>query len=183
MPSSAAEGEKKKKKKKVGKSIGSRQRTGCSNDCTLPTHSKTQYSRYTAAILAPLLLSYLLCASFDDVLCEVWQLFQICVFLPHGLCGHLCQLHSCQGWGQPPVTAQHVHTGLDQTDRLEREQNKRSKDLGALLDSWSWDDIGNFLQTFIKNSLVQTKSIEIWVYYQTVPHYTCIDFRSYFSTP
>ncbi len=32
--------------------------------------------------------------------------------------------------------------------------NKRSKDLGALLDSCSWDDIGNFLQTCIKNSLL-----------------------------
>ncbi len=37
--------------------------------------------------------------------------------------------------------------------RLERlpydnlKKNKRSKDLGALLDSCSWDDIGNFLQT------------------------------------
>ncbi len=38
-------------------------------------------------------------------------------------------------------------------------QNKRSKDLGALLDSCSWSDIGNFLQTCIKNSLLQTKSI------------------------
>ncbi len=34
---------------------------------------------------------------------------------------------------------------------------KRSKDLGALLDSCSWDDIANFLQTCIKNSLLQTK--------------------------
>ena len=39
--------------------------------------------------------------------------------------------------------------------------NKRSMDLGALLDSCSWYDIGNFLQTCIKNSLLQTKSIEI----------------------
>ena len=39
--------------------------------------------------------------------------------------------------------------------------NKRSKDLGALLDSCSWYDSGNFLQTCIKNSLLQTKSIEI----------------------
>ncbi len=35
---------------------------------------------------------------------------------------------------------------------------KRSKDLGALLDSCSWDDIGNLLEACIKNSLVQTKS-------------------------
>ena len=34
-------------------------------------------------------------------------------------------------------------------------------DLGALLESCSWYDIGNYLQTFIKNSLLQTKSIEI----------------------
>ncbi len=34
-------------------------------------------------------------------------------------------------------------------------------DLGALLDSCSWYDIGNFLQTCIENSLLQSKSIEI----------------------
>ncbi len=52
-----------------------------------------------------------------------------------------------------------------------RKKNKRSKDLGALLDGCSWDDIGNFLQTCIKNSLLQTKSIEIWVNSHTVTHY------------
>ncbi len=57
--------------------------------------------------------------------------------------------------------------------------DKRSKDLGALLDSCSWDDIGKFLQTCIKNSLLQTKSIEIWLNSHTVPHYACINFRSY----
>ncbi len=60
--------------------------------------------------------------------------------------------------------------------------NKRSKDLGALLDSCSWDDIGNFLQTCIKNSLLPTKSIEIGVNSHTLPHYACINLRSY-STP
>ncbi len=63
-----------------------------------------------------------------------------------------------------------------------KNKNKRSKDLGALLDSCSWDDFGNFLQTCIKNSLQQTKSIEIWVNSHTVPHYACIKLRSY-STP
>ncbi len=38
--------------------------------------------------------------------------------------------------------------------------NKRSTDLD-LLDSCSWDNIGNFLQTCIKNSQLHTKSIEI----------------------
>ncbi len=65
----------------------------------------------------------------------------------------------------------HTHTkviliknkGLLNHDTRPDLNNKRSKDLGALLDSCSWDDIGNFLQTCIKNSLVQTKSIEIWV--------------------
>ncbi len=33
-------------------------------------------------------------------------------------------------------------------------------DLGALLDSCNWYGISNFLQTFIKNSLLQTKSVE-----------------------
>ncbi len=55
------------------------------------------------------------------------------------------------------------------------ETNKRSKDLGALLDSCSWNDIGNFLQTCIKNSLLQTKSFEIWVNSDTVLHYACIN--------
>ncbi len=41
---------------------------------------------------------------------------------------------------------------------------------------------GNFLQTCIKKSLLQTKSIEIWVNSHIVPHYACINFRSY-STP
>ncbi len=35
--------------------------------------------------------------------------------------------------------------------------NKRSMDIGALLDSCSWYDISNFLQTCIKTSLLQTK--------------------------
>ncbi len=61
--------------------------------------------------------------------------------------------------------------------------NKRSKDLGALLDSCSWDDSGNFLQTCIKNSLLHwLKSTEIWINSPTVPHYACISSRSY-STP
>ncbi len=51
------------------------------------------------------------------------------------------------------------------------EKNKRSKDLGALLDSCSWDDIGNFQQTCIKNSRLQIKSIEIWVNSHTVHMY------------
>ncbi len=34
-------------------------------------------------------------------------------------------------------------------------------DFGALLDICSWHDIGNFLQTCIKNSLLQTESNEI----------------------
>ena len=42
-----------------------------------------------------------------------------------------------------------------------RGENKRSMDLGALLDNCSWYDNGNFLQTCIKNTLLQTKSIEI----------------------
>ncbi len=56
-------------------------------------------------------------------------------------------------------------------------------DLGAPFDSCSRDNIGNFLQTCIKNSLLQTKSIEIWVDSHTVPHYACnINIKSY-STP
>ncbi len=39
-------------------------------------------------------------------------------------------------------------------DKCTKSLHQRSKDLGALLDSCSWDDIGNFLQTCIKNSLL-----------------------------
>ncbi len=45
--------------------------------------------------------------------------------------------------------------------KILENKNKRPMDLGALLDSCIWHDIGNFLQTCIKNSLLQTKSIEI----------------------
>ncbi len=68
-----------------------------------------------------------------------------------------------------------------------QELNKRSKDLGALLDSCSWDDIGNFLQTCIKKSLLQTKPIEIGLNITgnvvlTLNSQACMNFRSY-STP
>ncbi len=33
---------------------------------------------------------------------------------------------------------------------MHEKDNKRSKDLGALLDSCSWDDIGNFLYLYQK---------------------------------
>ncbi len=45
--------------------------------------------------------------------------------------------------------------------------------------------VGMILAIFcrrIKNSLLQTKSTEIWVNSHTVPHYACINLRS-FSTP
>ncbi len=50
---------------------------------------------------------------------------------------------------------------VEPLDQVHHPRNKRSVDLGALLDSWSWYDTGNFLQTCIKKSLLQTKSIEI----------------------
>ncbi len=40
-----------------------------------------------------------------------------------------------------------------------RPQQEAHMDLGILLDSCSWYDIDNFLQTCIKHSLQQTKSI------------------------
>ncbi len=43
---------------------------------------------------------------------------------------------------------------------------------------WHWQ----FSADLYQNSLLQTKSIEIWVNSHTVPHYTCINLRSY-STP
>ncbi len=59
-----------------------------------------------------------------------------------------------------------------------KQKTRGPRRLGALLDSCSWDDIGNFQQTRIKNSLLQTKSIEIWANSHTVRHYKCITFRS-----
>ncbi len=38
--------------------------------------------------------------------------------------------------------------------------NKRSKDLGALLDSCSWDDIGNFLQTVSKTHCCRLNQVK-----------------------
>ena len=54
-----------------------------------------------------------------------------------------------------------LHLSKKQIPGIAKKDNKRSMDLGALLDSCSWYDIGKFLQTYIKNSLQQTKSIEI----------------------
>lgn len=59
-------------------------------------------------------------ASLDVLGGEEGQLFEVGVLGPHGLGDHLGQLHGCQGWAQPAVTGQHVHTGLDQTDSLQR---------------------------------------------------------------
>ncbi len=47
-------------------------------------------------------------------------------------------------------------------------------DVGALLDSCSWYDIGNILQPCIKNSLLQTK-LKARVNSHTAPHYACIN--------
>ena len=47
------------------------------------------------------------------------ELFEERVFAPHGLCHHLGQLHGAQGWRQPPVAAQNIHTRLDQTNGLQ----------------------------------------------------------------
>ncbi len=43
---------------------------------------------------------------------------------------------------------------------------------------WHWQ----FSADLYQNSLLQTKSIEIWVNCHTVPHYACINFRSYLTS-
>ena len=66
---------------------------------------------------------YLLCASLDDVGCEVRQLLEEGVLAPHGLGEHLGQLHGSEGRRQPAITAQHIHTRLDQTNGLREKSN------------------------------------------------------------
>ena len=69
------------------------------------------------------LITHLFLASLDDVRCEVWQLFEIGVLAPHGLGDHLGQFHGSQGRREPTVTAQHIHTRLDQPHRLQVTEN------------------------------------------------------------
>lgn len=46
------------------------------------------------------------------------QLFQVGVLGPHGLGGHLGQLHGRQGGAEPPIAREDVYTGLDEPDGL-----------------------------------------------------------------
>ena len=47
----------------------------------------------------------------------------------------------------------HVRVSLTVIGILQLQNaNKRYKDLGALLDSCCWDNIGNFLQTFVSKT-------------------------------
>ncbi len=100
----------------------------------------------------------------------VWFTFLSCIFHLFSVCCYVwyCAVYMCVQSSSSTLLTKSAEV-----------TNKRSKDLGALLDSCSWDDNGNFLQTCIKNSLLQTKSNEIWVNSHTVPHYACINFRSY----
>lgn len=67
---------------------------------------------------------YFFCAALDVLQGEEGQLFEVRVLGPHGLGDHLCQLHCRQCRTQPAVTGQHVHAGLDQTDRLQTRQTQ-----------------------------------------------------------
>lgn len=62
--------------------------------------------------------THLLCAPLDDIRGEVGELFEEGVLTPHGLGGHLGQLHGRQGWGKPAVATQNIYTRLDQPDCL-----------------------------------------------------------------
>lgn len=63
---------------------------------------------------------YLVRAAFDVLGGEVWQLLEVRVLGPHGLSDHLGQFHGSQRRAEPPIAGQHVHTGLDQPDGLDR---------------------------------------------------------------
>ena len=54
------------------------------------------------------------------------QLFQVGVLGPHGLGGHLGQLHGRQGGAEPPVAREDVHTGLDEPDGLQRDRKAQA---------------------------------------------------------
>ena len=66
------------------------------------------------------------------LLVEVWQLLEVGVLAPHSLGDHLGQLHGGDGGGEPAVAGQHVHTGLDQTDRLRQDDLRVLLQLGAV---------------------------------------------------
>ena len=66
--------------------------------------------------------AHLVCATFDVLGGEVRQLFQVGVLGPHGLGGHLGQLHGRQGGAEPPIAREDVYTGLDEPDGLQRDQ-------------------------------------------------------------
>ena len=69
-------------------------------------------------LLTLLLPDYLICASLDDIGCEVRQLLEEGVSAPHGLCNHLGKLHGRQGRREPAIAAQDIHAGLDQANSL-----------------------------------------------------------------
>ncbi len=52
---------------------------------------------------------------------------------------------------------------------------RRSKDLGHLLDTCSWYDKWQFPQIGVENSLLYTKTTEIWANSHTVPHHAFIN--------
>lgn len=63
--------------------------------------------------------AHLLSAFLNDIGGEVWELFEEGVLAPHGLGHHLGQLHGTQCRRQPAITAQYIHTGLDQSNSLQ----------------------------------------------------------------
>ena len=54
----------------------------------------------------------------NGLLCEVGQLLQVGILVPHCLGDHLGELHGGDGRRQPAVGAEHVDARLRQTDRL-----------------------------------------------------------------
>jgi len=72
----------------------------------------------TDILYATNIVTDLVGASFNDVIGEMWQLFEIRVFLPHGLRHHLCQLHGGKARRQEALAAEHVDARLYEADRL-----------------------------------------------------------------
>ncbi len=81
--------------------------------------------------------------------------------------------------GQPCLTVcfdrvdfNEAKSGYKLSQQHKQKRNERSKDLGMLLDSCSEMTLAIFCRLRIKNSLMQTKSIEIWVNFTLTQYHT-----------
>lgn len=77
----------------------------------------------------------LLLAALHNVGVKVRQLLQVRVLAPHGLRHHLGELHGGDGRREPSVRAEHVHTSLDEADRLAEDLLGVALEFGAELEA------------------------------------------------